>query len=277
MERLAHGYGLAEAPRTDRAGNLYFTDVIGGGVYMMEPGGEPKAIVPDRLHVGGLAVHEAGGLVMSGEAVVHWTPEGERELLRQDGVIFWNDLHVAPDGSVYVGSICSPTDDLRAPRSPGSCWRVGIDGSTTELYGEVSLSNGIGFAPDGRTLYHVDSTAKGFWAHDVADDGSVSNPRFVRPGAFRKGIPDGMCVDEEGMLWIAHVQGGRVARISPEGRLISHIDVPSRVVTSVGFGGPDWATMLIVTADSTDDPQLGGSVFALDPGVRGVPVPLARV
>ena len=276
-QRLTHGYALVEAPRTHPDGNLYFTDVVGGGVHRLPPGGSPEVVVPGRPSVGGLAPHAEGGLVMSGESVVHWTPEGTRELLRVDGVVFWNDLHVAADGSVYVGSICSPTDDLRAPRTPGSCWRIGVDGTVTELYGDVGLSNGIGFAPDGRSIYHVDSTGKGFWAHDVDDDGSTSNPRFVRPGAFKKGIPDGMCVDEEGMLWVAHVQGSRVVRLTPGGRLIDQIEVPARVVTSVGFGGPDWSTMYIVTADSTDDPVLGGSIFAVDPGIRGVPVPLARV
>jgi len=268
---------LVEAPRTDTDNTLYFTDVIGGGVHRLRSGAQPETVVPGRANVGGLALHSSGGFVMSGEAVVHWHPEGERELLRRDDVLVWNDLHVASDGSVYVGSICSPTDDLRAPRVPGSCWRIGADGSVAELYGDVSLSNGIGFSPDGRTLYHVDSTAKGFWAHDVEADGSVSNPRFIRPGAFQKGIPDGMCVDEEGMLWIAHVQGSRVARITPGGRLIDQINVPARVVTSVGFGGPAWSTMYIVTADSSDDPALGGSIFAVDPGVCGLPVPLARV
>jgi gluconolactonase len=275
--RLTYGYALVEAPRTHTDGLLYYTDVIGGGVHRIGPDAAPEVVLPDRPNVGGLAPHSAGGLVMSGAAVIHWTPEGTRDLLRRDDVVFWNDLHVAPDGSVYVGSICSPTDDLRAPRVPGSCWRIGVDGTVTELYGDVGLSNGIGFSPDGSTLYHVDSTGKGFWTHDVAADGSVSNPRFIRPGAFRKGIPDGMCVDEEGLLWVAHVQGGRVVRLAPDGRLVDQIEVPARVVTSVGFGGPDWSTMYIVTADSTDDPALGGSIFAVEPGVRGVPVPLARV
>ncbi len=60
------------------------------------------------------------------------------------------------------------------------------------------MSDGIGFSPDGPTLYHSDSTTKGIWAHDVAADGSVANRCHLGPGAFERSIPDGICVDIEG-------------------------------------------------------------------------------
>ena len=100
---------------------------------------------------------------------------------------------------------------------PGECYRIDLDGSVDELYGGIEVTNGIGFSPDGRTLYHVDSTSKGIWAHDVAADGSVSNRRHIGRAAFERGIPDGMCVDADGNLWVAHVGGRRVVKLSPTG------------------------------------------------------------
>ena len=63
-----------------------------------------------------------------------------------------------------------------------------------ELYGEIEVSNGIGFAPDGRTMYHVDSTTKGIIVHDLGADGALSRRRHIGRSSFEKGIPDGMCV-----------------------------------------------------------------------------------
>lgn len=277
LERLAHGYELVEGPRTDADGNLYFSDRDGGGIYRLDTGGNVETVFADRRLVGGLALHRDGGLVMSGSDVIHWTPDSTRTLLPADGVEFYNDLHVGRDGSVYVGSVRSPVEDIRAPRDDGDCWRIALDGSATRVYGGVSLSNGIGFSPDGSRIYHVDSARRGFWVHDVDASGNTSGGRFVGPDAFTRGIPDGMCVDLDGYLWIAHVAGRRVVRLDEAGTTVSEIAVPARVVTSVAFGGPAMDVMYIVTADSTDEPALGGSIFRCDPGVRGVPTPLAAV
>jgi xylono-1,5-lactonase len=277
VTRMAHGYELVEGPRPDSDGNLYFSDRNGGGIFCMSPDGSVKTVLPDRRLVGGLALHRDGGIVMSGSDVIHWTPSSTRILLEVEGVEFFNDLHVGADGSVYVGSVCSPVVDIRLPRETGHCWRIAPDGSTSQFYGGVSLANGIGFSPDGTRMYHVDSSQKGFWIHDVDGSGSARNGRLVTPDAFQRGIPDGMCVDVEGCLWVAHVAGHRVVRIREDGSFVSEIPVPARTVTSVVFAGPDLDEMYIVTADSTDDPGLGGSIFHCTPGVQGVPTPLATV
>ena len=161
---------------------------------------------------------------------------------------------------------------------PGDCYRINLDGSVDELYGDIEVTNGIGFSPDGRTLYHVDSTSKGVWAHDVAADGSVSNRRHVGRAAFERGIPDGMCVDADGQ------PVGRPRRWSPGGQAVARPARRSarsrcrpRRVTSVAFGGPDWSRLYIVTADNLDDASKGGSIFVTSPGVQGLPTPLAAV
>ena len=277
LELLTHGYALVEGPRTDAANNLYFTDAPKGTVHRRSPDGTVELMTGDRPMVGGLVLHAGGGFVMTGPNVAHWNDGQVRVLLELDGVNSFNDLHTDAAGRVYVGAIRSDLSDLKGPKVPGECYRIGLDGSVEELYGGIEVSNGIGFSPDGTVLYHVDSTSKGIYAHDVAADGSVSNRRHIGRAAFERGIPDGMCVDADGNLWVAHVGGRRVVKLSPAGEELDAIAVPAKAVTSAAFGGPDLDELYIVTADDLESPERRGGIYRCKPGVRGLPTPLARV
>lgn len=278
LELLATGYGLGEGPRTDDSGALWYTDIRGGTVHRRDPDGTIETVLEGRESVGGLAVHADGGLVMSGPTVVHWKDGELRPLLELDGVVAFNDLHTDSQGRVYVGAIRCELEDLRNEPDPkGECYRIELDGSITELYGDVGVSNGIGFSPDGSILYHVDSTSRGIWAHDIDADGQVSNRRHLGRDVFQRGIPDGMCVDEQGNLWVAHVGPGRVAVLNASGELIDEVNAPAKWVTSCAFGGPDRQDLYIVSADNTDDESLRGCVWKCRPGATGVATPLARV
>lgn len=277
LEFLAWGYGLVEGPRTDAENNLYFTDIRGGGVFRRSPDGDITTLVPGRKSVGGLAIHADGGFVMSGANVSHWKDGETRVLLTKEGVSAFNDIQPDAEGRILAGAIRTNMEDPNAEKVPGQLYRIGLDGSVTELYDGVETSNGIGFSPDGKMLYHSDSTTKGIWVHDVGPDGSVSNRRHIGKAAFERGIPDGMCVDENGNLWVAHVGGRRVVQLSPSGDVLSEIPVPAKWVTSVAFGGPDWSDMYIVSADNMDDPGKKGGIWRCRPGVAGLPTPLARV
>lgn len=277
LELLASGYGLVEGPRTDAENNLYFTDIRGGCVYRRHADGTIETLVTDRPMIGGLALHADGGFVMSGPTVAHWRNGEVRVLLERDGVSSFNDIQPDDQGRVYAGAIRSSLDDLKAEKVPGECYRIGPGGVVDELYGGIEVSNGIGMSPDRRTLYHVDSTTKGIWVHDLAADGSVSNRRHIARSVFERGIPDGMCVDADGNLWVAHVGGRRVVKLSPTGDELDQIAVPAKWVTSAAFGGPDLEDLYIVTADNLDEPELNGCVFRCRPGVVGQPTPLAAV
>lgn len=277
LELLTWGYGLVEGPRTDADNNLYFTDIPGKAAYRRTPDGTVETLISGRHSMGGLLVHADGGLVVSGPNVAHWRDGELRVLLEVDGVKAFNDIHADASGRVYAGSIRSDLSDLKGPKVPGECYRIGLDGTVEELYGGIEVTNGIGFSPDGSTLYHSDSTSKGIWVHDVSADGAVSNRRHIGRDSFAKGIPDGMCVDSEGNLWVAHVGGRRVVKLSPEGAELDAIAVPAKWVTSVAFGGPDWGDMYLVTADDLVDADRKGGIYRCRPGVTGVPTPLARV
>ncbi len=277
LEVLAWGYQLVEGPRTDSEDNLYFTDAFGSKVLRRSPNGDLETLIRDRSMVGGLALHADGGFVMSGPTVAHWKDGEVRTLLSRKGVVSFNDLHPDQAGRIVVGAIRSDVNDLKADKIPGECVRIELDGTVDDLYDGVEISNGIGFSPDGATLYHVDSTRKGVITHDVDSAGALSGRRLIGRDSFARGIPDGMCVDTSGNLWVAHVGGRRVVKLSPDGDELDEIPVPAKAVTSCAFGGPEMSDLYIVTADNLDDASRGGTVFRCRPGVAGVPTPLARV
>lgn len=248
-----------------------------GGVFARLEDGTVNDVIPGRPRVGGLALHADGGLVVSGENVAHWRDGVARVLLEREDVSFWNDLQPDPDGRIYVGSVRRDISRSDAESAPGECYRIGIDGAVEELYGGLEVSNGIATSPDGSVLYHCDSIARGVWVHDLSDRGIPGNRRLIGAAQFVKGVPDGLCVDSQGDLWIAHVGGRRVVHLDRCGAFIGQIPVPAKAVTSVSFGGPNCDQMIIATADNLVEPSRKGSLFRTDPGVTGLPTPMARI
>ena len=92
-----------------------------------------------------------------------------------------------------------------------------------------------------------------------------------------EGRPDGLAIDAEGGVWVALFQGGAVQRFTPEGKPDQHIAVPARAVTSLCFGGGDFRDLYVVSADNSDDPVRGGSIFRTRSDVAGLPAPFARI
>ncbi|MGE0682342.1 MAG: SMP-30/gluconolactonase/LRE family protein [Candidatus Binatia bacterium] len=275
LETLAHGYGLLEGPRVDDKDNLYFSDVPNGGVYRRSPNGEVATVVPKRRGVGGIALHADGGVVVSGKNICHVKDGQTRILFQRDDIPGFNDLFTDNAGRVYVGSLRS--DPFKpGERTPGELWRIDAEGKVVQMYDKVGLTNGIGFSPDGRTIYHADSAGPHIIVHDVAPDGTMSNRRAIAQMSGGT-IPDGLCVDEAGCIWVAVYGGNCVARYTPEGKLDRKIDVPAKAVTSACFGGEDRRDLYIVTADNTEDPPRKGTVFRTRVDVAGVSTPLARV
>jgi sugar lactone lactonase YvrE len=222
-----------------------------------------------------VALHADGGLVISGKDVCHVRAGETRVLLTREsvGAIGFNDLFTDAAGRILVGSLRSdPFAD--GPRVPGSLYRIELDGSANELYGDVGLTNGIGLSPDGATLYHSDTAATSIVAHDLAADGKAVNRRVF---ARVDGMPDGLAVDAEGGVWVAVYGGGCVMRFRPDGVLDRRAEVPAQNVTSLCFGGKDRRDLYVVSADNTEAPERKGTVFRARSEVAGVAVSPARV
>ena len=275
MEVLASGYGLVEGPRFDAEGGLYFSDVQGGGVSYLAASGELSTAVPKRRGVGGVAIHADGGIVVSGRNICHVKDGQTRVLFDPPDTPGFNDLFTDAQGRIYCGTMRSDPFRLDGPRKTGELWRIGPEGEAVELYGDVSLTNGIGFSPDGSRIYHSDTARNHVICHDLASDGSVSNRRAL--GEAKDFNPDGLAVDSEGFIWVADYMGGCVRRLDPDGRLERKLEVPARAVTSLCFGGSDGCDLIVTTADHSGDRSLKGCVLRTRSPVPGLPAPLARV
>ena len=274
FETLASGYGLVEGPTVDDAGTLYFSDVLGGGVYRLSlPDATVATVVPKRRGVGGIALHADGGVVVSGRDLVHVRDGETRVLFGIDGLPGWNDLCTDARGRVYAGALRFMVFDRDAEPVPGECWRVDAEGQATRLYGGVVHANGIALSPTEDRIYHSDTRAGVVHVHDLVD-GEALNPRQFE---FALGAPDGMAVDEAGCVWVASARAGCVVRLTPDGDVDRRVEVPATVVTSLCFGGADGRDLYVVTADNTDDPALGGCVLRTEIDVAGAPVHAARV
>jgi sugar lactone lactonase YvrE len=246
MEELASGFSLLEGPTVDGAGGMYFSDVMQGGVYRWSDG-EVEQVLAKRRGVGGIVLHEDGGVVVTGRDVLHVRNGQSRVLLEVEGVTGFNDLATAPDGSVYVGALRFHPFKGEAP-VPGEIWRLAAGSREPEpAAGGVLWANGIGFAPDGATAYGSDYARSCVMAWDVDDDGSLSSPRVF--AQMPAGSADGLAVDEEGGVWVATGAAGSLVRFGADGSLDRTLDVPASFVSSLCFGGADMRDLYVTTGD----------------------------
>jgi sugar lactone lactonase YvrE len=194
----------------------------------------------------------------------------------------FNDGKCDPLGRLWVGTIYEP-------RQPALAALYRYDGARLDRIADgVTVSNGLAWSPDGRTMYWSDSHAHTVFAFDLdLDTGEVDNPRVFasfapkQPGAGLAGYggrPDGAAVDAEGCYWSAMFEGQRLVRLSPKGELIREVKLPVRCPTMPCFGGPDLKTIYVTSARlNRPDEELAqqpwaGCVLALDVDVPGLPV-----
>ncbi len=282
MDKLAEGYGLIEGPVWDPARGLLFSDVLFGGVFCLAGDGRVETVFPHRRGIGGMALHAAGGLIVSGRNVSFksFTGGATRTVLDSDpegGNVGYNDLTTDALGRIWVGSLgSSPVFEDGRPPSPGCLYRVDLDGSSEVVADGILLTNGLGFSPDGRRLYHSDSRARTIWCYDLPDRDRVTPKQpFAR---VERGVPDGLAVAQDGSIWVALADGGHgVAVITPDGKQRDFLPVPLPMVTSLCFGGSDLRDLYLVTGSQGTENERAGSVFCTRAPVAGLPVPLARV
>lgn len=282
MEKLASGYGLIEGPVWDSTHGLIFSDVIFGGVYNLDQSGNVNSLFKHRRGIGGMALHEAGGLVVSGRNISYKPFDGGDTVLVLDrdmeqGNIAYNDITTDSKGRIYAGSLgASPVFDDGRELSPGDLYLIELDGSSRKVAEDVLLTNGLAFSPDGKTLYHSDTLRKVVNCYSVNDDGSLGEKKkFI---SIEVGIPDGLVVSEDGNVWVALAGGGKgVAVYSKEGHLSQFLEISLYMCTSVCFGGEDLKDLYVVTGSDGTGLEKGGAIFLHKSDVPGMPVSEAKV
>ncbi|WP_250034794.1 SMP-30/gluconolactonase/LRE family protein [Paractinoplanes maris] len=270
----AEAYSLGEGPVWDPDRNrLLWVDILGGTVHS-------GALETGRITVTGtwafddlacvVAVSAAGDLLVAERgAVVRVGPDDSRtpvaDLSRAGSRL--NDGGVDPQGRFLVGGMA--LDDSRGTQS-----LVRLDGDTvTVLDDDLTLSNGLAWSPDGTTLYSVDSVPGVIYGRDYPDG--------ERRELFRitDGLPDGLCVDTIGNLWIANHGLGRIECRTPSGELLAVVDVDAPHPTSCAFAGPGLDVLVITTATEGLSPTeltrhpASGRLFTASVGTTGLSTP----
>jgi sugar lactone lactonase YvrE len=175
-----------------------------------------------------------------------------------------NDAACDPRGRCFAGTMA--TDDTPGA---GTLYRLDEDLTVHAVLDDLTISNGIGWSPSGEVMYHIDSKAGGVDVHDFDEaTGAIANRRRLVDTDPSWGLPDGLAVDVEGGIWVAFWDGSAVRRFSAEGELTETLELPAARPTRPAFGGAGLDRLYVTSAKADGD--LGGAIFVLDPGVRGM-------
>jgi sugar lactone lactonase YvrE len=224
----------------------------------------------------------AGGILTAGgsrlalhlpaERGEQWSTRVIAEVPAREGVRF-NDAGVDPAGRVWVGSMhTGETEPI------GQLLRLDHGGVLTVVVDGVTVSNGLGWSPDGSRMYYVDSPVGrvDVFDYDPATGRADSRRPFADLSAF-DGVPDGLTVDADGCVWVAIWGGGVLRRLAPDGSQDSVIAVPVSQPTSCAFGGPGMTDLYVTTASiglseaELSEQPLAGRLLRLHPGPVGLP------
>jgi L-arabinonolactonase len=261
---------------------LWWIDIYGKAIHRYEPATGNRTVLPTPEYPGCLAPRERGGLILSMtdgfffcdfsegtfEAIVD--PEPDIPTNR------FNDGKTDRQGRFWCGSMFDAPG--QAPQQIASLYRLDTDLSCHRMVEGIGCSNGLAWSPDSRTMYFTDSFGHVIWAWDFdASTGTVENRRVFIDLTSIDGIGDGATVDTEGCYWVTVPYKGKVLRYDPDGKLMQSIELPTDVPTCCEFGGKNLDTLYVTTAtfgrapeELAKQPQAGG-LFALDPGVKGLP------
>jgi sugar lactone lactonase YvrE len=277
---LAAGADLAEGPSWDaEAQALIWVDITQALVHRFDPASERDEAFDVGRSVGAAVPTTSGRLAFAAsDGFSLLDPETGRmrpiaEVEAGDPQTRMNDGKCDAAGRFWAGTM-----DVEGRRPLGSLYRLDADHRLMRVLTGVTISNGIGWSPDDRTMYYIDSITHGVDAFDFEPEtGSVSDRRRLVGFPTEWGLPDGMTVDEEGFLWVAFWDGAAVRRITPDGRVASVVRFPVSRVTSCAFGGEDLTDLYVTSAKNglsgaqlREQPDAGG-LFRLRPGVRGLP------
>ncbi len=274
---LAAGVTLGEGPVWDELQQeLFFVDITGERVHRFRPATGDHSSFPTDGPPGAVVLTEDGRLLIAlHDRFVFSDRSGENqdvvEGFRADGAVLrFNDGKVDPRGRFLAGTM-----DRAETRPNGTLYMLSPDRTVVPLVENVSISNGLAWNADGTTLYYIDTPTRRVDAFRVdPETGALSARRVV--AEVKDGSPDGMAIDDEGCLWVAIWDGGRVDRYAPDGRLLEVLRVPEGGhVSSAAFGGPGMSTLYVTTAraDLSADELAGaphaGDLFAYDAAVTG--------
>lgn len=274
---VAAGAELGEGPVWDaRTSRLVWIDILSKRILLTDVRTGASEVIEVPLHVGAVVPRAAAGFVAAlqdgfwvvGDGPAYRiTPVAEAK----PGLRF-NDGKCDPAGRFWAGTMAYDQSNGAA-----ALYRLDPDGRATLVLDGVTISNGLAWSLDGRTMYYIDTPTQRIDAFSFTPaTGEVSHRRSLIRIPPELGAPDGMTIDAEGGLWVALWGGGAVHRYL-DGRLDRVIKLPVSQPTSCTFGGEDLDELYVTSAwqglsvKERQAQPLAGALFRVRPGVRGIP------
>jgi L-arabinonolactonase len=260
---------------------LWWIDISSPTLWCLQPESKKVEHWPLPKPPGSFALRKNGGFLFAfrnGLATLK-KPGAEPDWLPLEGLELgderFNDGKTDRAGRFWTGTL-----DRKLGSQIGKLYRVSTDLKVTAMDRGFTISNGIGWSPDDRVMYFTDTPSRRIYRYDFdVATGEISNRRVFVEASPGHGGPDGMTVDAEGFVWSAQFDRWCIHRYAPDGRLERSVRLPVQRPTTCMFGGRDLATLYVTSArmDLSESalatqPHAGG-VFALEPGVRGLPEP----
>lgn len=274
---------LGESPVwSARDGALFWADIERPSLNRFEPATGVNHVMPMPDAIGSFALRRPHGFLVALRSGI-WLARADGSLDRRIiDAPYDPEYHRFNDGRCdHAGRFLVGTMNERRDATSGALYRVDADGRFTELLRDMTISNGLAFSPDGRTMYHADTPTHEIRAFDYDPrTGMPSHPRTFAKWTGETDRPDGGTVDSEGNYWTAFFRGGKVLKISPAGTTLAEYPIPAMCPTMCAFGGPDLKTLYVTTArrgrpdDELARLPLSGGIFAMTVDVPGLPEPV---
>ncbi len=258
---------------------LYWVDIEGKSLHIYDPRTKINKTFPTPSKIGTIVpINNAEAIIALEDGIYKInTQTGEiilfSDLESKQTENRFNDGKCDINGNLWVGSM-----NLKQNKPTAQLYKINKNGEAKKMLDSITISNGIVWTSDNKTMYYIDTPTRNIKAFDFDKSKStISNERIAVHVSESMGYPDGMTIDEENMLWVGMWNGNAVARFNPlTGKLISKIEVSAHNVTSCAFGGKNLDTLFITTAsvdmtkEEKDKYPDAGSIFIAVPGVKGI-------
>lgn len=268
---------LGEGPRWNvQEQTLYWVDIEARRYHRLDPVSNQHEVIETGEKIGVLGFRQAGGLIMATERgfaffdPITGTLEHIKDPEANKPQTQFNDGGVDRKGRFWAGTTGDPFQN--------SLYRLHPDRIVKVMETGVDVSNGIGWSPDNRIMYYIDSTPALIYAYDFdLETGEIDNRRVFVDHSSGPGVPDGLTVDAEGFVWVAFWDGWCIRRYDPHGKLERSIRLPVQYPTAVAFGGAYLTDLYITSAlyeiprEERSDYPLAGGLFRISGIGHGIP------
>lgn len=267
---------LGEGPVWDhRTRHLYWVDILSCRIYFKNRQSDTATSISTRTKIGSISLTEDVGVLLTAQKDGIWkldmahkkatlVADPENHLPNNR----FNDGKVDRSGNFWSGTM----DEVNNSKGAGGLYMLDDSGNVVEKLTDISCSNGLAWSGDNRKFYWIDTGIRTLFSFDYDDTTfTLSNQQVIRRFEDSEGIPDGMTIDTEGKLWVAHWNGSRVARYDPlTGEMLLEIKLPASRITSCCFGGDDLNNLFITSArvglspEELKEQPLAGAVFVVE-------------